>query len=43
MDYLSDSLLIEAYEKAVELNLDFDFIHMIQEEMNKRTIDEEIN
>jgi hypothetical protein len=40
MDYLSDSLLMEAYEKAVELNLDFDFIHLIQEEINKRTSEE---
>ena len=39
MDYLSDSLLVEAYEKAVELNLDHDFIHMIEEELTKRTVE----
>lgn len=43
MDYLSDSLLVEAYEKAVELGLDGDFIHMIEEELSKRTVENEHN
>lgn len=38
MDCLSDALLIEAYEKAIELNLNHDFIQMIEEELNKRAI-----
>lgn len=38
MDELSNSLLIEAYKKAVELKLDNDFINMIEEEISKRTI-----
>lgn len=38
MDYLSDALLVEAYEKAIELNLHADFILMIEEEMNRRGI-----
>ncbi|HLS66417.1 MAG TPA: sporulation histidine kinase inhibitor Sda [Pseudogracilibacillus sp.] len=38
MDCLSDALLIEAYEKAMELNLQEDFILMIEEEMNRRGI-----
>ena len=38
MDCLSDALLIEAYEKAIELNLNHDFIQMIEEELNNRAI-----
>lgn len=38
MDYLSDALLVEAYEKAIELNLHADFIFMIEEELNRRGI-----
>lgn len=36
MKNLSDQLLIEAYEKAVELNLDSDFISILLDEMNER-------
>jgi len=38
MECLSDTLLLEAYKKAKELNLDFDFIQMIREEINKRNL-----
>lgn len=38
MNDLSDTLLMEAYEKAVELHLDHDFIYMIEEELSKRTV-----
>ncbi len=38
MDCLSDRLLMEAYEKAVQLNLNEDFIQMIEEEINRRAI-----
>lgn len=38
MECLSDALLKEAYEKAIELNLSDDFIQIIQEEMNKRAL-----
>lgn len=36
MRSLSDKLLIEAYEKAIELNLDADFIVMLMEEIKGR-------
>lgn len=38
MDCLSDTLLIEAYEKAKELNLNEDFIELIKNELVKRSI-----
>lgn len=38
MECLSDSLLQEAYEKAIELNLSYDFIQMIKEELDRRAI-----
>lgn len=38
MKCLSDALLIEAYEKAIELNLNDDFIQIIKEEINKRAL-----
>lgn len=38
MECLSDTLLLEAYEKAKELNLNLDFIQMIEEEINRRAI-----
>lgn len=39
MEYLSDSLLIEAYYKAIELQLNDDFISMIKDEMEHRQIE----
>jgi len=38
MEFLSDTLLIEAYEKAVALNLNEDFIELIKTEIEKRSI-----
>ncbi|MEI3606881.1 sporulation histidine kinase inhibitor Sda [Pseudogracilibacillus sp. SE30717A] len=38
MDCLSDRLLLEAYEKAKQLKLNRDFIQMIEEEINRRAI-----
>ncbi len=38
MECLSDSLLLEAYQKAKELNLNIDFIKMIEEEIERRAI-----
>ncbi len=39
MDFLSDTLLLEAYKKAVELQLNEDFISLIKEELVKRALD----
>lgn len=39
MDLLSDTLLLEAYEKAVALQLNEDFISLIKEELVKRALD----
>lgn len=38
MEFLSDALLIEAYEKAIDLKLNEDFIELIKNEMEKRAI-----
>jgi len=38
MECLSDSLLLEAYQKAIELNLNKDFIQMIEKEIERRAI-----
>ena len=35
---LSNQLLIEAYDKAIELNLQKDFIQLIEMEMKKRNL-----
>jgi hypothetical protein len=37
MEHLSDKLLIDAYYKAIELNLADDFISIIKEEIYRRT------
>lgn len=36
MYYISDGVLMEAYEKAVELNLDGEFIGILRSEMMRR-------
>ena len=36
MNELSDALLTEAYEKAIELQLDNAFIKIIEDELTKR-------
>lgn len=38
MRYLSDALLLETYEKARELKLSEDFINLIQQEIERRSI-----
>lgn len=42
MKYLSDELLIETYHKAIELNLSEDFIYLIQEEIERRSIEKNL-
>ncbi|MDT8861443.1 sporulation histidine kinase inhibitor Sda [Alkalihalobacillus sp. MEB130] len=42
MQNLSDELLIETYYKAVELNLNHDFIELIQIEIAKRSLSDKI-
>jgi len=38
MNCLSDTLLLEAYKKAQELNLNDDFIQLIENEIKRRAI-----
>jgi len=38
MECLSDSLLLEAYKKAKELQLNKDFIQLIEQEIERRAI-----
>lgn len=38
MEQLSDDLLIEAYEKALQLKLGEDFVALIEEELRKRSL-----
>ncbi|AXF54653.1 sporulation histidine kinase inhibitor Sda [Salicibibacter kimchii] len=38
MRNLSDEMLIEAYERALHLNLNDDFIAIIQSEMERRSL-----
>ncbi|MDQ0299785.1 developmental checkpoint coupling sporulation initiation to replication initiation [Salibacterium salarium] len=40
MRQLSDELLIEAYEKALRLQLNDDFILLMEEEIKKRSLQE---
>ncbi|MFZ4451949.1 sporulation histidine kinase inhibitor Sda [Salibacterium aidingense] len=40
MNQLSDELLIEAYEKALRLQLNEDFISLIEEELKHRSLQE---
>ncbi|MBP3951341.1 sporulation histidine kinase inhibitor Sda [Bacillus suaedae] len=42
MKNLSDELLIETYYKAVELNLNYDFIELIRVEIAKRSLSDKI-
>lgn len=42
MEYLSDELLIESYHKANELNLSPDFVYLIEQEINKRSLTHKI-
>ncbi len=38
MENLSDQLLIESYYKALELQLSPEFIHLIEKEMERRSL-----
>ncbi|MEK3890650.1 sporulation histidine kinase inhibitor Sda [Bacillus sp. FSL K6-3431] len=38
MNRLSDELLIESYEKAKELNLSSEFIDLIESELQRRSL-----
>ncbi|WP_078555584.1 sporulation histidine kinase inhibitor Sda [Bacillus alkalicellulosilyticus] len=38
MEKIDDDLLIEAYIKAVELNLERDFISILEQELKRREI-----
>lgn len=38
MEHLSDELLLESYQKANELNLSPDFIHLIEQEISRRSL-----
>lgn len=38
MENLSDQLLIETYYKALELQLSPEFIHLIEKEMERRSL-----
>ncbi|WP_078556665.1 sporulation histidine kinase inhibitor Sda [Bacillus alkalicellulosilyticus] len=42
MRKLSDDLLIETYFKAVELNLSDDFIYLIKNEIDRRSLADKI-
>ncbi|GAA0601942.1 sporulation histidine kinase inhibitor Sda [Virgibacillus siamensis] len=38
MEHLSDELLLESYHKANELNLSPDFVYLIKQEINNRSL-----
>ncbi|HHY72934.1 MAG TPA: sporulation histidine kinase inhibitor Sda [Bacillus bacterium] len=38
MRTLSDDLLLESFYKAIELNLSPDFIHLIEKEIERRSL-----
>lgn len=40
MERLSDALLLEAYDKAKQLKLHNDFIHLIENEINRRNLND---
>jgi developmental checkpoint coupling sporulation initiation to replication initiation len=42
MKNLSDRLLIEAYFKALELQLEEEFISLIKKEIDRRTLDKNL-
>lgn len=43
MEKLSDDLLIESYVKARELQLNREFIHLIEQEIHRRALDGRVN
>lgn len=42
MEHLSDELLLESYRKANELNLSPDFIYLIKQEIERRSLTQKI-
>jgi developmental checkpoint coupling sporulation initiation to replication initiation len=42
MENLSDELLIESYVKATELKLSNEFIALIKQEINRRSLNEKL-
>ncbi|WP_188453591.1 sporulation histidine kinase inhibitor Sda [Virgibacillus oceani] len=42
MEHLSDELLLESYYKANELNLSPDFLYLIEQEIQKRSLTHKI-
>ncbi|WP_088105184.1 sporulation histidine kinase inhibitor Sda [Halalkalibacter urbisdiaboli] len=38
LSYINDEILVTAYYKAIELNLDHDLILLLKEELNSRNI-----
>ncbi|ENH97595.1 check point factor coupling initiation of sporulation and replication initiation [Gracilibacillus halophilus YIM-C55.5] len=38
MENLPDELLIESYKKANELDLSYEFIHLMEEELKRRSL-----
>ncbi|AIC94023.1 MULTISPECIES: sporulation histidine kinase inhibitor Sda [Shouchella] len=42
MEQLSDELLIETYRKALDLNLNQDFIDLIYKELYKRSLHDRV-
>ena len=42
MEQLSDDLLLESYHKARELNLSTDFLNLIQLEIQRRSLVDEL-
>jgi developmental checkpoint coupling sporulation initiation to replication initiation len=43
MENLSDELLIEAYFKAKELNLREDFIRLVKQEIDRRSLSQQVS
>ncbi|WP_106497078.1 sporulation histidine kinase inhibitor Sda [Lentibacillus sp. Marseille-P4043] len=42
MEHLSNELLLESYRKANELNLSPDFLYLIEQEINRRSLTHKI-
>jgi developmental checkpoint coupling sporulation initiation to replication initiation len=38
LEFISDDALLEAYRKAIECNLDIDFINIFTEELSRRNL-----
>ncbi|SFB10185.1 developmental checkpoint coupling sporulation initiation to replication initiation [Lentibacillus halodurans] len=38
MENISDELLIEIYQKAIELNLNYEFVIILRHELSRRSL-----